>query len=141
MKNYLYNGLEDGGIYQLRTSEFDVIDGFETVLSDFDKLYESYQNSATLFNYSGNNKIVLIAETFTLGFSIEEIDIDNYDEIKKYFEDLGISNLTIDILWHMIEMEEYSVTTIVEKIAKPGQKINIQMTDTMYGNSEFDINT
>lgn len=141
MKKCFFNGLEEGGIYQLRTNEFEVIDGFEKVLSDFDEMYESYQNSETLFNYSGNQKIVLIAETFTLSFDNTEIDIYNPEEVKKYFNNLGFSNLTIDILIHMIEMEDFSVANIIEKISKSGQKIKIQTTDTLYGNNEFEIIT
>ena len=141
MKKYFFNGLEDGGLYQLRTNEFEVIDGFEKVLSDFDEMYESYQNSEKLFNYTGNQKIVLIAETFTLSFDNTEIDIYNPNEVKIYFDNLGFSNLTIDILLHMIEMEDYSVSNIIEKISKSGQKIKIQTTDTLYGNNEFEIIT
>jgi hypothetical protein len=141
MKKCFFNGLEEGGIYQLRTNEFEVIDGFEKVLSDFDEMYESYQNSETLFNYSGNQKIVLIAETFTLSFDNTEIDIYNPEEVKMYFNNLGCSNLTIDILIHMIEMEDFSVANIIEKISKSGQKIKIQTTDTLYGNNEFEIIT
>lgn len=141
MNKCLFNGLEEGGVYQLRTSEFEVIVGAETVLSDFDKIYESYQNAFSLFNLNGDTKIVLIAETYNLRFYADDIDMYKPDEVKEYFNNMQLSPLTRDILFHMTEMEEFSVTTIVEKIAKPGQKINIQLTDTLYGNSEFDIFT
>lgn len=141
IKKILFNGLEDGGIYQFRTSEFEVNEEFEKVLTDFDNLYESYQQSSTLFTFSGKEKKVLIAETGTLRFDSSEVDIYNVDEVKNFIKGMELSDLTIKILLHMIEMEDFSVSVIVEKIAKPGQVINIQLTDTLYGNSEFSLNT
>jgi hypothetical protein len=52
-----------------------------------------------------------------------------------------MSQKTIEIICSMVEEEDFSVTKVVEKIAKPNQNINIQMTDTLYGNSEFDLKT
>jgi hypothetical protein len=39
------------------------------------------------------------------------------------------------------KMEEMYVSDIIEKIAQPGQTISIQLTDTLYGNSEFELTT
>jgi len=141
MEKYLFNSLEEGGIYQLRTSEFQANTEFKSVLSDFDQLYESYQNSPTLFNINDGEKISLTADTYSLTFYAEGIDIYNQEEREAFFKNLGISNLTVKILSRMIDDEDFSVATIVEMIAKPGQKINIQMTDTLYGNSEYDMET
>ncbi len=33
------------------------------------------------------------------------------------------------------------IASIIEKIALPNQTILVQYTDTLYGNSEFEINT
>ena len=136
----LFSGLEDGGTYQLRTTPFDCIEGFEKILSDFDKMYESYQNAQSLFSFSGNGKIVLTADTYTLGVD-SELEEREEEDIRAFLKQNGISDLSIDIVFSMIEEEDYSVVKVVEKIAKPNQTIAIQMTDTMYGNSEFELNT
>ena len=39
----------------------------------------------------------------------------------------------------MVENEDFSVSNIILRIAMKGQIINIQLTDTLYGNSEFEI--
>ena len=142
MEKCLFNGLEDGGVYQFRTTPFDCIDGFESILSDFDNMYESYQDSATLFSFSKDDKqIVLKAETYTLTFFTEDIDMYDEEALITYLKENGMSQTTIEIICSMVEDEDFSVIKVVEKIAKPNQNINIQMTDTLYGNSEFDLTT
>ena len=39
MEKILYNGLEEGSVYQMRTSEFLPIHNFEQVISDFDNMH------------------------------------------------------------------------------------------------------
>ena len=41
----------------------------------------------------------------------------------------------------MWDSEEWLVATIIESIAKAGQTINISCTDTLYGNTEYDLTT
>jgi hypothetical protein len=134
----------------LRTSEFKTVAEFRTVISDFDKMYESYQNSATLFTAIGAEEIVLIAETSSLNIIIDGIydnsefydDINmKIEEVKSYLLNNHISELTIDILCAMIINEDFNLNILVEKIAQPGQTLKIQYTNIAYGNTEFEINT
>jgi len=141
MNKCFFNGLEEGGVYQLRTTPFEAVEGFESVLSDFDNMYQSYQDSPVLFSFSKNDKITLTADTYTLSFYIDHIDIYNEDQLLDYLKQNGISTKTIEIICSMLEEEDFSVTKVIEKIAKPNQTIRVQMTDTLYGNSEYDMNT
>ena len=139
MEKYLFNGLEDSGTYQLRTTEFIPIKGFEEVVSDFNKLYEGFDSSSELFNIVEGQKIKIIADTYTLTFYNEEIDIYNLQEVKSELQKNQISDKTIEIILAMVENEDFSVSNIILRIAMKGQIINIQLTDTLYGNSEFEI--
>ena len=139
MEKYLFNGLEESGTYQLRTTEFIPIKGFEEVVSDFNKLYEGFDSSSGLFNIVEGQKIKIIADTYTLTFYNEEIDIYNLQEVKSELQKNQISDKTIEIILAMVENEDFSVSNIILRIAMKGQIINIQLTDTLYGNSEFEI--
>jgi|688.fasta_scaffold750955_1 hypothetical protein len=133
-----------------RASEFKTVAEFRNVISDFDKMYESYQNSSALFTVIGSEEIVLIAETSGLNIKIEGIydnsefydDINvKIEEVKTYLIRNQISELTIDILYTMIINEDFNLNILVEKIAQSGQSIKIQYTNIAFGNSEFEINT
>ncbi len=133
-----------------RASEFKPVSEFRNVISDFDKMYESYQNSSALFTVIGSEEIVLIAETSGLNFAIDGIyeksefydDVNlKIEEVKSYLMRNNISELTIDILCTMIINEDFNLNILVEKIAQPGQTIKIQITNITYGNTEFEINT
>ena len=139
MEKCLFNGLEEGGTYQLRTTEFITIMGFEEVISDFNKLYEGFDSSSVLFNIVEGEKIKIIADTYTLTFYNEEIDIYNSQEVKSELQNNQISDKTIEIILSMVENEDFSVSNIISYLAMDGQLINIQLTDTLYGNSEFEI--
>ena len=139
METCLFNGLEEGGTYQLRTIEFIPIMGFEEVISDFNKLYEGFDSSSVLFNIVEGEKIKIIADTYTLTFYNEEIDIYNSQEVKSELQNNQISDKTIEIILSMVENEDFSVSNIISYLAMDGQLINIQLTDTLYGNSEFEI--
>jgi len=139
METCLFNGLEEGGTYQLRTTEFIPIMGFEEVISDFNKLYEGFDSSSVLFNIVEGEKIKIIADTYTLTFYNEEIDIYNSQEVKSELQNNQISDKTIEIILSMVENEDFSVSNIISYLAMDGQLINIQLTDTLYGNSEFEI--
>lgn len=143
MKKCLFNNLEDGGTYQLRTSNFKPIDSYLKILNEFDLLYESYQNATSLFEIipEGDN-IKIFADTFQICFYLEEIDSSNTQEIKKYLIEKKISEQVINLIIEEIEDKEYiEITSIIGKIAVKNQTIKIQYSDTLYGNSEFEINT
>jgi hypothetical protein len=143
MKKCLINNLEDGGSYQLRTSNFKPIEGYLKILNEFDVLYESYQDSNSLFEIieEGDN-IKIIADTFQICFYLEEIESSNVQEIKEKLIEKQISEQVINLIIEEIEGKEYiEIVSIIEKIAVKNQKITIQYTDTLYGNSEFEIKT
>lgn len=133
-----------------RSSEFKAVADFRNVISDFDKMYHSYQNSSTLFTVIGSDEIILIAETSGLNIIIDGI-YDNsefYDdlsakieEVKRYLISNNISELTVDILCTMVINEDFNLNILVQKIAESGQTIKIQYTNIAYGNTEFEINT
>ena len=133
-----------------RTSEFKTVTDFRNVISDFDKMYHSYQNSSTLFTVIGSDEIILIAETSGLNIIIDGA-YDNsefYDdisakieEVKSYLTSNNISDLSVDILCTMIINEDFNLNILVQKIAESGQTIKIQYTNVAYGNTEFEINT
>ena len=138
-KTCLFDGCEDKGFCQLKTAVFEPIKEFEKVLSDINKLYTGHRGSTKLFSYRRyENKIVLTADTYLLSFC-EFDQIREDDEIKKYLVGLGISKCTANILTEMIYFEDNAVGSIVEKITKPNQTFKVQLTDTIYGNSEFEI--
>jgi len=146
MSKILFNGLEEGGVYQMKTSEFMPIQNFKKILLDFDKMYESYQNAPSLFTVHGNDNIVVIADTHKLNISVDGIDFDDYDvfaenieKLKQHLNQSEISSESAAILIKMIENEDLSVSTIIEHIAQPGQSINIDCTDTLYSNGSFTV--
>jgi hypothetical protein len=143
MKKCLFNNLEDGGSYQLRTSNFKPIEGYLKILNEFDVLYESYQDSSSLFEIiQEGDSIKIIADTFQICFYLEEIDSSNTQEIKKHLIEKKISEQVINLIIEEIEDKEYiEITSIIGKIAVKNQTIKIQYSDTLYGNSEFEINT
>jgi hypothetical protein len=102
MNKILFNGLEEGGVYQMRTREFMPIQNFKKILLDFDKMYESYQNAPSLFTVHGNdsNNIVVIADTHKLNISVDGIDFEDYDvfeeNIKKLKQHLNQSEISLE---------------------------------------------
>ena len=74
MEKCLFNNLEDGGTYQFRSSEFMPVAEYKKMLAEFDKMYESYQNSPSLFSIFGDDKIVIIADTYELNFFADAVD-------------------------------------------------------------------
>ncbi len=148
MSKILFNGLEEGGVYQMRTSEFKPIQNFNQILLDFDKMYESYQNAPSLFTVHGDDTINVIADTFTLNVRMDDIDFTDFDKLGENIEklrqqlnQLQISSESTEIVIKMIENEDLSVTNIIQYIAQPGQSINIECTDTLYGNNNFELNS
>ena len=146
MEKILWNSLEEGGVYQMRTSEFVPIHNFEQVISDFDNMYESYQNSPTLFIVHGNDEITVIADTHKLSLNVEGIDFEYYDNLDKKLEQLKsnlknnkISDVSSEIICSIIENEDFTVSAIIERIAQPNQIIKIECTDTLYGNGEYNL--
>jgi hypothetical protein len=133
-----------------RSSEFKTIADYRDVISDFDKMYQSYQNSSKLFTIIGSDEIILIAETSGLNLIIDGV-YDNsefYDdisakieEVKRYLISNNISELSINILCTMIINEDFNLNILVQNIAESGQTIKIQYTNIAYGNTEFEINT
>jgi hypothetical protein len=146
MDKILYNSLEEGGVYQMRTSEFKPMQNYQQLLQDFDKLYESYQNSPMLFTVFGEDEIVVLADTHQLSVVMDGIDFSDYDkmeenlaELKNHLNAIGISPECAQILTGMIENEDLTVSAIISKIAQTNQTIKIECTDTLYGNNEYEI--
>jgi hypothetical protein len=130
----------------MRTSEFKPVQNYQQILQDFDKLYESYQNSPTLFTVFGEDEIVVLADTHQLSVVMHGIDFSDYDkmeenlaELKNHLNANGISAECSQILNGMIENEDLTVSAIISNIAQTNQIIKIECTDTLYGNSEYEI--
>ncbi len=112
-------------------------------------MYDFFDEIQPLFNIDERaESIVLTANTFIFNFENEDIDIDDEEiwgndceGLKNYLKSNNISELTSEILCEMTEYEEFSVGTLVKKIAKTGQIINVELTDLTHGNSEFNITT
>ena len=147
LNKFLCCGLEDGGTYQLKTSEFNPIKGFEAIINEFNNLYSTESDS--LFTIHGTDSIIVVANTYTLTLkladdkirdAIKDYEISD-EKFEKYFKDLGVTDKVIEILKEMWDSEEWLVATIIESIAKAGQTINISCTDTLYGNTEYDLTT
>jgi hypothetical protein len=65
-----------------------------------------------------------------------------HQELKEKLIEKQISEQVINLIIEEIENKEYiEIVSIIEKIAVKNQKITIQYTDTLYGNSEFEIKT
>lgn len=146
MNKILFNALEEGGVYQMRTSEFKPIQNYQLILQDFDKMYESYQNSPTLFSVFGEDEIVVLADTHQLSVVMAGIDFSDYDKMeenlaafKNHLKAIGISPEGSQILIGMIENEDLTVSAIISKIAQTNQTIKIECTDTLYGNGDYEI--
>ena len=146
MEKILYNALEEGGVYQMRTSEFKPIENYKQVLQDFDKMYVSYQNSPSLFTVFGDENIVVLADTHQLALIVEGVDFSDYEkmeenvgQLKSHLDANEISSDSTGILTGMIENEDLTVSSIIAKIAQSNQTITIECTDTLYGNNEYEI--
>jgi hypothetical protein len=142
MNKCLFNAAEDGGTYQLRTNTFKVLPFFQQVLNDFDMLYDSYQDSSSLFTLSGSEEIVLVADCFLLDLAIDNLlEFEDEDPIE-HINSMSIHQVTKEILCIAIENESsINVSDVIAKLAQPNQEITIQLTDTLYGNSEFLLST
>ncbi len=147
MEKILFNGLEEGGVYQMRTSEFKPKQGYQSILQEFDSLYESYQGSGTLFSVHGQDAVVVLADTHTLALVLNDLDFTDYSafaenlsQLKDYLSKVGISAETSAMLVRMVENEDLSVGGIIEQLAEPGQTITVQCMDSLYGNNEYEIN-
>ena len=149
MEKCLFSKESDDAISQFRASNFKPVPNFRAVISDFDKMYESYQNLPVLFTVIGSDEIVLIAEVSQLNFIIDgifdpwEVYGDVFElkieEVKDYLKNNDISELSVNIICEMIKNEYYSLDVLVQMIAQPGQTINIQNSNIAYGNTEFEI--
>ena len=106
MEKCLFNNLEDGGTYQFRSSEFMPVAEYKKMLAEFDKMYESYQNSPSLFSIFGDDKIVIIADTYKLNFFADAVDEYDPEAARSYLKENGISDFAIDLICQGIESEE-----------------------------------
>ena len=142
MNKCLFNAAEDGGTYQLRTSTFKALPFFQQVINDFDMLYESYQDSSSLFTLSGSEELVLVADCFLLDLAMDNLlEFEDEDPIER-INSMSIHQVTKEILCSAIENESsINVSDVIAKLAQPNQEITIQLTDTLYGNSEFLLST
>jgi hypothetical protein len=148
MEKCLFSKESDDAISQFRASNFKPVPDFKAVISDFDKMYESYQNSPVLFTVIGSDEIVLIAEVSQLNFLIEGV-FDSWElyedmnakieEVRNYLKNNDISELSANIICEMIKNESFTLDVLVQMIAHPGQTINIQNSNIAYGNTEFEI--
>ena len=149
MEKCLFSKESDDAISEFRASNFRPIPDYKAVISDFDKMYESYQNLPVLFTVIGSDEIVLIAEVSQLNFIIDGV-FDSWEvygdvfelkieEVKDYLKNNYISELSVNIICEMIKNESYSLDVLVQMIALPGQTITIQNSNITYGNTEFEI--
>jgi|UniRef100_UPI004049480F hypothetical protein len=149
MEKCLFSKESDDAISEFRASNFRPIPDYKAVISDFDKMYESYQNLPVLFTVIGSDEIVLIAEVSQLNFIIDGV-FDSWEvygdvfelkieEVKDYLKNNDISELSVNIICEMIKNESYSLDVLVQMIALPGQTITIQNSNITYGNTEFEI--
>jgi hypothetical protein len=148
MEKCLFSKESDDAISQFRASNFKPVPDFKAVISDFDKMYESYQNLPVLFTVIGSDEIVLIAEVSQLNFIIDGV-FDSWElyedmnakieEVRNYLQNNDISELSANIICEMIKNESFTLDVLVQMIAQPGQTIKIQYTNIAYGNTEFEI--
>jgi hypothetical protein len=148
MEKCLFSKESDDAISQFRASNFKPVPDFKAVISDFDKMYESYQNLPVLFTVIGSDEIVLIAEVSQLNFIIDDV-FDSWElyedmnakieEVRNYLQNNDISELSANIICEMIKNESFTLDVLVQMIAQPGQTIKIQYTNIAYGNTEFEI--
>jgi hypothetical protein len=134
MEKFLYSGMEEGGEYQTRSSEFAPIDNYRTILDEVENVYTSLTGSKLFTVYEGD-KIVVVAADCRLSHGFDY----DVDAMLTFLKSNGNSEWMIHFCSE--KMEEMYVSDIIEKIAQPGQTISIQLTDTLYGNSEFEITT
>jgi hypothetical protein len=113
-------------------------------------MYESYQNSPSLFTVIGSEELILIAEVSRLNLIIEGVfeSWEMYEDIHSKMEELrnhlkknDVSELSVEIICEMIKNESFTLDVLVRMIAQPGQIINIQYTNITYGNTEFNVVT
>jgi hypothetical protein len=135
MEKLIYSGMEEGGTYQTRSSEFLPIENYEVIISEIESIYNS-DGGFQLFEVFGDEKIVIVANDAKLNNNFMSEGDSNMSNILK---DNGNSEWMINFF--LENWEEMSVHDIIRNIAQPGQIINIQVTDTLYGNSEFDLKT
>ena len=149
MEKCLFSKESDDAISEFRASNFRPIPDYKAVISDFDKMYESYQNLPVLFTVIGSDEIVLIAEVSQLNFIIDGV-FDSWEvygdvfelkieEVKDYLKNNDISELSVNIICEMIKNESYSLDVLVQMIALPVQTMTIQNSNITYGNTEFEI--
>jgi hypothetical protein len=148
MEKCLFSKESDDAISEFRASNFRPISDYKAVISDFDKMYESYQNLPVLFTVIGSDEIVLIAEVSQLNFIVDGVfdawevyeDMNTkIEEVRTYLKDNDISELSAKILCEMIKNESFTLDVLVQMIAQPGQTITIQNSNIAYGNTEFEI--
>jgi hypothetical protein len=146
MEKLLFSRDEDKCPYR---AEFKPIEKYSEVISDFEQMYESH-GPGSLFQISGIDKIVLIAETSALNFIIDDVFdpseyYDDYSakisEVKGILNKNNVSALGIEVISSMISEEDFSLDQLINKIALPNQTITIQISDLTYGNTEYTIDT
>lgn len=146
MEKLLFSKDEDKCPYR---AEFKPIENYSEVISDFEQMYESH-GPESLFQISGIDEIVLIAETSALNFIIDDVfdPIEYYDdysakisEVKGILNKNNVSALGIEVISSMISEEDFSLDQLINKIALPDQTITIQISDLTYGNTEYTIDT
>ena len=144
MKKCFSCGLESGPTYQLRTSAFTPEDGYVQIVEDFNQRFESDDSESPFLQVTEDgDSISIIASTFKLNMSHDELEPSDMceEEFEEYLDELGIVDAALPALKSMWESEEWNVSSIIEVLAKSDQSIRVQLTDTEYGNSEYDLST
>lgn len=132
MEKFLYSGMEEGGEYQTRSSEFIPVENYKSILEEFENSYTSV-NGSKLFAVHGNDKIVIVGSDCRLA---HRFDCD-MEAMLTFLKSNENSEWMMKFCSDLIE--EMYVSDIISRIAQSGQTITIQLTDTLYGNSEFEI--
>lgn len=147
-RKWLTNNCEDAGECLLKTDAFKPVDGYGEMIEKINALYEDnrYEPNDTLFTYKQyDDEIVMWGSTYLLEIH-ENIDQDELydleeDEIKEQLKNDGIPEYLWDQVLEMFYEGSCPVGDIIELMVVPNQSVNVQITDTQYGNSEYTIDS
>ena len=136
---FLTSNHESGSVVSTRSSEFEPIENYKEIISEFEESYDfsTLGMSSYLINCSGSDKIVMVINDCIMSNYFE--DESDLEGIANYLKANGNSQWMIDFM--LVHSEELYATDIIKALAKPGQTLKIQTTDLEYSNEEFEITT
>ena len=137
-------GLESGPSYQLRTSAFTPVDSYASIIEEFNQRFEGEESETPFLQVTEDgDSISIVASTFKLNMSHDEVEPSDMceEEFDEYLDELGSVDSASRAIKEMWDTEEWNVSSILKVLAKSSQSIHVQLTDTEYGNSEYDLST